>query len=63
MGKLFFYRYLEDENIHLDLSTDANIRVEKEKEFTHFEIWSSVGCHYIKISTSQLEQELKKYEI
>jgi len=56
--------FLNDEDTTLDLSENTNISFEKENEFTHFQIWSSkVGLHYLKVKTSQLTNELEKYEI
>lgn len=52
------------ENDHFELSKNTSISIEKEDNFTHFEIWSSkIGCNYLKIKTSELEKEISKYTI
>ncbi len=60
----FINKEIEPEDENFDLSEHASISFEKEKDFTHFEIWSSkVGLNYLKVKTSEFEKEIKKYEL
>ncbi len=59
---LFFNKESGPDNRYFESSDNSNISVEKEGDFTHFEIWSSTnGCHYFRVETEIFEREIKKY--